>query len=145
MATPQPMLEAEGRRITHHRGFNEVVNGQDLDLLSELCTEDYAYHGPGGLELRGVDQLREMIEGYLAAFPDLHMTVEERIVEGNLIATRWSLVGTHDGPLDDIEPTGKKIDITGQLIMRFEGTKVAEEWEVFDELAMLTQIGAMPE
>ncbi len=145
MATPQPMPVTEGMLITHDRVFNEVINGRNLNLLSQLCTENYAYHGPGGVELRGIDQLREMIEGYLTAFPDLQMTPEDRIAEGNLIATRWSLVGTHDGPLDDIEPTGKKINITGQIIQRFEGTKIAEEWEVFDELEMLKQIGAMPE
>ena len=145
MATPHPMPVTEGMLITHDRAINEAVNGRNLDLLSQLCTEDYAYHGPGGLELRGVDQLREMIEGYLTALPDLHMTVEERVVEGNLISTRWSLVGTHLGPLDGIQATGKRINIAGQLIWRFEGTKIAEEWEVFDEVAMLRQIGAFPE
>ena len=145
MATAQPMPEAQGMRLTHYRVFNDVLNGRNLDLLSQLCTQDYAYHGPGGLELRGIDQLRGMIEGYLTAFPDLHMSVEQRVVEGNLISTRWNVTGTHDGPLGDIEPTGKKIDIAGQLTMRFEGTKIAEEWEVFDEVAMLKQIGAFPE
>ena len=145
MSTPQPMPETEAMLITHRRAFNEMLNGRNLDLLSELCTQDYAYHGPGGLEIRGVDQVREMIEGYLAAFPDLHMAVEERIAEGNLIATRWSLTATHDGPLGDIEPTGNKINIRGQIIMRFEGPRIAEEWESFDEVAMLKQIGVMPE
>ena len=145
MPTAQPMQEAEGRRLTHYRVFNEVLNGRNLELLPQLCTQDYVYHGPGGLELEGIDQLREMIEGYFTAFPDMHMEVEQRVVEGNLISTRWRVTGTHDGPLDGIEPTGKKIDISGQLIMRFEGTKIAEEWEVFDELAMLKQLGAIPE
>ncbi len=145
MSTTQPMPEAEAMLITHHRAFNEMLNGRNLDLLPQLCTQDYVYHGPGGLELKGVDQLREMIEGYLTAFSDLHMTVEQRVAEGNLIATRWSLTGTHDGPLEDIEATGKKINISGQLVMRFEGPKIAEEWEVFDEMAMLKQIGAAPE
>ncbi len=144
MSTTQPMLEDEARRITHHRAFAEVVNGRNLDLLSQLCTEDYVYHGPGGVNLRGVSELREMIGGYLTAFPDLHMAVEQRVVEGDLISTRWRATGTHDGPLDDIEPTGKKVDISGQVIMRFEGSKIAEEWESFDEMAMLQQIGAMP-
>ena len=145
MPTAQPMQEAEGRRLTHYRVFNEVLNGRNLELLPQLCTQDYVYHGPGGLELEGIDQLRGMIEGYFTAFPDMHMEVEQRVVEGNLISTRWRVTGTHDGPLDGIEATGEKIDISGQLIMRFEGTKIAEEWEVFDQLAMLKQIGAIPE
>jgi len=145
MPTAQPMQEAEGRRLTHYRIFNEVLNGRNLELLPQLCTQDYVYHGPGGLELEGIDQLRGMIEGYFTAFPDMHMEVEQRVVEGNLISTRWRVTGTHDGPLDGIEATGEKIDISGQLIMRFEGTKIAEEWEVFDELAMLKQIRSIPE
>ena len=145
MPTAQPMQEAEGRRLTHYRMFTEVLNGRNLELLPQLCTPGYAYHGPGGVELEGIDQLRGMIEGYFTAFPDMHMGVEQRVVEGNLISTRWRVTGTHDGPLDGIEPTGKKIDISGQLIMRFEGTKIAEEWENFDELVMLQQIGAIPE
>ncbi len=145
MSTTQPMLEDEARRITHDRAFAEVVNGRNLDLLSQLCTEDYVYHGPGGVDLRGVSELREMIQGYLTAFPDLHMAVEQLVVEGDLISTRWRATGTHLGPLDDIAPTGKRIDMSGQVIMRFEGTKIAEEWESFDEVAMLKQIGAFPE
>ena len=85
------------------------------------------------------------MQGYLNAFSDLRMTVEQQVVEGNLVSTRWSATGTHDGPLDDIEPTGKTINITGMLISRFEGTKIAKEWEVFDELVMLQRIGAIPE
>lgn len=145
MPTAQPMQEAEGRRLTHYRIFNEVLNGRNLELLPQLCTQEYVYHGPGGLKLEGIDQLRGMIEGYFTAFPDMHMEVEQRVVEGNLISTRWRVTGTHDGPLDGIEPTGRKIDIGGQVIMRFEGTKVAEEWEFFDELAMLKQVGAITE
>ena len=53
MSTAQPMPEAEGMRITHDRAFNEVLNGRNLDLLSQLCTQDYRYHGPGGVELEG--------------------------------------------------------------------------------------------
>ena len=145
MSTAQPMPEAEGMRLTHDRAFNDVLNGRNLDLLSQLCTQDYRYHGPGGVELEGVGQLREMIEGYLTAFPDMHMTVEHRVVEGDLISTRWTVTGTHDGPLGDHDATGKKIEIAGQIIMRFEGTRIAEEWEVFDEVGMLKQIGVISE
>ncbi len=145
MSTTQPMPEVEGMRITHDRVFSDVLNGRNLDLLSQLCTQDYRYHGPGGVELEGVGQLREMIEGYFTAFPDLHMRVEQRVVEGNLISTRWTATGTHDGPLGDNEATGKKIEIAGQVIMRFEGTKIAEEWESFDQMEMLKQIGVISE
>ena len=145
MSTPQPMPETEAMRVTCDRIFGDVLSGRKLDLLSQFYTEDYAYHGPGGLELRGIDQLREMIEGYFTGFPDLHMEAEQTLAEGNLMSARWRATGTHDGPLGEIQPTGRKVDISGQIIMRFEGAKIAEEWEVFDEMEMLKQVGAIPE
>ena len=144
MSTTQPMTVAEQMRRTTKRAFEEMVNGRNLDLLPQLFTEDYTWH-LGDRDITGIDEVREMIGGYLTAFPDLHMTVEQQVVEDNLICTRWKATGTHDGPLGDIEPTGKRIDFTGQIISRFQGAKIAEEWEVFDELKMLQQIGAVPE
>lgn len=67
------------------------------------------------------------------------------MVEEDLITNHWTVTGTHDGPLEDLEPTGRTIDISGLIIARFEGGKIAEEWEVFDELRMLQQMGAIPE
>jgi predicted ester cyclase len=63
----------------------------------------------------------------------------------NDVDPSWRATGTHSGPLDDIAPSGNKIDIRGQATMRFEGSKIADEWESFDGLVMLQQIGALPE
>ena len=141
----QPTTEAEGMRRTTKRFIEDVLNGLNLDLLPQFLTEDFSWHGPGGRNIDGIDGIREMIQGYLTAFPDLQMTIEQQVVEGDLITNRWRVKGTHDGPLEDFESTGKKIDITGLIISRFEGGKIAEEWEVFDELLMLQQIGAVQE
>ncbi len=140
----QPMTEAGAMRSTVKRVIEEVVNGQNLDLLPQFFTEDYTWH-LGAQEVTGLKQVREMMQAYLTAFSDLHLTIEQQSVEGNLICSRWSATGTLDGPLEDIEPTGKSFDMTGTIISRFEGTKIAEEWENFDELGMLRQIGAIPE
>ena len=144
MSTTQPMTEAEEMRRTTKRVIEEVINGRNLDLLPQFFTEDFIWH-EGARDFTGLDQVREMMQGYLTAFSDLHITVEQQIVEGKLICERWRGTGTHDGPLEDIEPTGKSADITGQFISRFEGTKIAERWENFDELRMLQQIGVIPE
>ncbi len=144
MSTTQPMTEAEAMRSTTRRVFEEVVNGRNLDLLPQFFTEDFTWH-LGARDATGLDQVREVIQGYLTAFPDLRITVEQQIVEGNLICTRFSATGTLDGPLEDVEPTGKRMDITAMNILRFEGTKIAEEWESFDEVGMLKQIGVISE
>lgn len=138
----QPQTQAEVMRATYKRVFEEMLNGRNLDMIPKLVTEDYVFHGPGGRTLTGVEQIREMVSGYLTAFPDLRMTIVQMLVEGDRCCTHWRASGTHNGPMGDIEPTGKKIQIDGIIIGRFEGTKIAEEWESFDELAMMKQIGA---
>ena len=141
----QPMTEAEQMRRTIDRVVEEMLNGPNLDVIPQFYTEGFTWHGPGGREMTGLDATREMVGGYLAAFPDLQFTVEQKVAEGDRIASYFRVTGTHDGPLEDIAPTGKKIDIAGLIISRFEGRKIAEEWEVFDELRMLQPIGVVPE
>ena len=120
-----------------------AVTGGELDALDQVYSPELLWHGPGGREIRGVNGMKEMIAGYRAAFPDLEMTVEREVAEGNTLAVEWRCVGTHTGPLGDIPPTGRRIDIRGHVMARFERGKIVEEFEVFDELYMLQQIGAV--
>ena len=89
MSTPQPMTEAEGMRRIVARVYDEMVNGRKLDLLPQFFTEHFTWH-LGARDLTGIDQVRELMVGYLTAFPDLHFTVEQQVAEGNLICTRWT-------------------------------------------------------
>lgn len=125
----------------NHRILTEALNGRNLDVFDETHSADCAYHGPGGREIHGLDGIKDMVSGYLTAFPDMKMTTEQEVAEGNLLATHWRAVGTHDGPLGDVPPTGNPIDIRGHNIARFERGKIVEEFEVFDELGMLQQLG----
>lgn len=135
--TQSDQMKRQGRRLF------EIVNGRKLDALDEIYTTNVVWHGPGAREIRGIQGVREMINGYLTAFPDVRMTIEHQVAEGNLLATEWRAKGTHKGPLGDIAPTGKTVDIRGHVIARYERGKVVEEFEVFDELQMLRQIGAV--
>jgi len=123
--------------------IEKAVTGRDLDVLDQVYSPDLVWHGPGGREIKGLEGMKEMISGYQAAFPDLRMTAERQIAEGDTLAVEWRCVGTHDGPLGDIPPTGKRIDIRGHVMARFERGKIVEEFEVFDELRMLQQVGAV--
>jgi predicted ester cyclase len=105
---------------------------------------DHVWHGPGGKEARGLKALKELAAGYLRAFPDLRMSIEDQIAEGDRVVTRWTAQGTHKGSLEGIAPTGKAVKVTGIVVDRFAGGKWVEEWESFDELGMMQQIGAIP-
>lgn len=142
MATERQTQADQMKRVTRIV-VDEAINEGDLSALEKAYSPDVIWHGPGGREIQGVAGMKEMIAGYRGAFPDLHMTVEREITEGDTLALAWRCVGTHEGPLGDIQPTGKRVDIRGQIISRFEGGRIVEELELFDELQMLRQIGAV--
>lgn len=129
------------KRVT--RKVFDALNRGDVETLDETHSPDAVWHGPGGKEIRGITGIKEMVSGYHTAFPDMKMTIEHLVAEGDSVACHWKVVGTHDGPLGDIPATGKKVEIDGHILSRFERDKVVEEFEIFDELAMLEQIGVV--
>lgn len=133
--------QADHMKRTLHKLIDEAFGKGNLDVVDETHSEDAVWHGPGGKEVRGRGALKEMMSGYATAFPDMRMTVEHAVAEGDVLAAHWRVVGTHDGPLGDIPPTGRTVDIRGHIMSRFEDGKIVEEFEVFDELGMLQQLG----
>ena len=82
-----------------------------------------------------------MIGGLLGAFPDLRITVEDQIVAGDKVATRWTSEGTNSGPFGSMPATGRRIQISGLILDRVVDGKVVERWEQWDQMAMLQQLG----
>ncbi|MBB4662016.1 ester cyclase [Conexibacter arvalis] len=122
-----------------------VWNGGELAAVDELVAEDYAAHDPVDSEpVRGREMLKETVANYRRAFPDLVNTIHEQIAEGDLVATRWSSTGTHQGPAFGLEATGNRRDVTGIMIIRLDDGRVAEEWHNWDALGLLRQLGGIP-
>ena len=126
------------------RWFDEIYTKKRLELMDELHAEAYAWRGPSGVTVTSRDGMRELLGVYFAAFSDLHFTVEDQMSEGAQVATRWSAGGTHSGEFDGVAPTGNSIMIAGITISRLENGRLVEEWESFDELSLMRQIGAVP-
>lgn len=121
--------------------FEEVFNRSDFDLASELFTPDFiAYAFP---DLRGPAGIETIVTGFRNSFSDIEWTIETLFGEGEYVAVRWTASGTHDGEFRGHEPTGTTVEIPGTTIFRFEETKVAEGWTIFDELGLLQQIGVI--
>jgi steroid delta-isomerase-like uncharacterized protein len=116
----------------------------NFDVIDELASPDYVGHDPAVPEVQGPEGIKEFISGYLAAFPDGMITIEQQVAEGDLVATRWSGRGTHQGELMGIPATGKQITVNGITISRLENGKVVEEWTNWDMLGMLQQLGVVP-
>jgi predicted ester cyclase len=81
---------------------------------------------------------------YLTAFPDLHLTIEDLIAEGDKVVDRQTARGTHQGTFMGIPPTGKQITVTAMNISRIVGGKIVEHWVELDTLGMLQQLGVVP-
>lgn len=123
------------------RFWEEGANQQNWAVLDEIIAEDSIERG-GGRSL-GREELKAELEGYAEAFPDLHYTIEEMVVEGDLVVSRWVARGTHMGHLLNIPPTGKSVTISGISIDRVVNGKIVEGWTEFDALGMLEQLGVL--
>lgn len=136
-------MSAEENKALARRGFEEVWSRGNLDLADELLAADFVGR-PGGETIRGREAAKEYVARMRAAFPDITFTIEDQIAEGDMVATRWTATGTHEGDLMGVPPTGKQVTVTGITIQRFADGKVAEGWTSLDTLGMLQQVGAVP-
>ena len=126
------------------RRYIETINKQDLEGLDEFVALNAVYHNaPPGLA-SGIEGFRQLVSMYFTAFPDLQITLQDMIAEGDKVVSRFIGRGTHQGEFMGIAPTGKRVEATAISIMRLEGGKLAEEWEQVDMISMLQQLGAIP-
>ena len=126
------------------RWFDEIYTQKHLGLMNELHVESFVWRKPGEVTVTSRDGMREMIEVYVAAFLDLHFTVEDQMSDGDRVVTRWSVRGTHRGEFGGIAPTGNAITFRGITMSRLEDGQLVEKWENFNELSLMRQIGAVP-
>jgi predicted ester cyclase len=82
---------------------------------------------------------------YRTAFPDMRLTIEDIVAEGETVMARWSCRGTHKGDLSGIAPTGKPFTISGVTIVRLANGKMVEGWVNWDALGLMQQLGVVPE
>ena len=128
------------------RLFEEVWNKGNLPLTDELFTPNYAHHDSSTPDVgRGPESEKKRATLYRTAFPDIRLTIEDIIAEGETVMARWSCRGTHTGVLSGIAPTGKQFNISGVSIARFAGGKMAEGWVNWDALGLMQQLGVVPE
>ena len=116
----------------------------NLDVLDEVYASDLVWHEPDQ-DVRGSEEAKRFVDTYKTAFPDLHATVEDVIAEGDRVVTRWTIRGTHQGEVEEFgPPTGRRVEIEGITLHRIEDGKIAEEWDRYDNLGVMQQLGLAP-
>jgi steroid delta-isomerase-like uncharacterized protein len=143
-ALADPASTAETNRRTMIR-FTEFINTASEKLAVELISPNAIFHVPGRAEpMRGPAGYLAIIGMMRGGFPDIQWTLEETICEGEKVAARFTMRGTHRGPFMGVPPTGKKIEVQAMNLYRISGGQFVEERGQPDLLALLQQIGAAP-
>ena len=125
-------MSTEENKALERRIWEELLNGGKTEKMNELIAVDYVYHGPGGHELHGIEGLKKFITWLHTSFPKIHFTVDDLIAEGDKVVTFWTMKGTHK--------SNKQAELQGIIISRIASGKVVESWEVFDRLAIASQL-----
>jgi len=137
---------SEHNKAIVRRLVEELWNKGNLSVADELFAPNYEHHDASTLDFgRGPESEKKRATLYRTAFPDVRLTIEDIIAEGEIVMTRWSCRGTHKGDLSGIAPTGKQINISGVTIDRVANGKLAEGWVNWDALGLMQQLGVVPE
>jgi len=133
---------SQSHRAVIRRFIDEAINKGDLSVLNELVHPDYVFRSPGQ-ELQGAEALKAFFAGFRNAFPDLHLNIDELVVEGDKAASSFTLTGTHKAEFMGIPATDNQVKINGMVLSQFREGKIKEEWEVLDQLSLFQQLGVV--
>lgn len=126
-----------------HRWFEEVWNNQNEAAIEEMFAEDGVGHGLGTEPIVGPENFKTFHRAFVSAYPDLKVHVEDTVVEGDKIAVRCRVSGSHDGHGIGVSPTNQPVEFTGMVIVRVQNGKIVEAWNEFNFMEMYKQVGAL--
>lgn len=128
------------------RRFNEIIQeffrGGDVNGLDEVCAPDIVIHGP--MMPPDLAGLKQMVPAFRAAFPDMEVVTEDLFAEGDRVADRVTVRGTHQGEFNGIPPSGQRVELHEIHIARIVDGMIVERWTQFDVFGLLQQIGGIP-
>ncbi len=133
-------MSAKGNKAMVRRVVEEALNKGELAVIDEAMDPSYVYHVPGN-EVRGPDGFKLYVTMMRSALPDLHMTIDEMVAEGDMVASRFTIRGTHRGDLMGIAATGKQVTISEAVFVRFKYGREVEAWPYADTSSIYEQLG----
>jgi steroid delta-isomerase-like uncharacterized protein len=122
--------------------FEQVLNQGRLEIIPEIMAVNSSNHGPSLIGCYGGSNgYRQLVASIRDAFPDVQFGVSAQVATEDKVVLQWTLNGTHMGPLQGIEPTGRSVSVTGTIIYRLAEGKIQESWGNWDALGMVRQLG----
>lgn len=138
------MRSAEEQNKQLIRQYFEAYDQQDTEKIGQLVSHsNYSFHisGMPPMDWNGTKQF--YTEAW-SAFPDLHHEILDIVAEGDKVAIRYNIIGTHKGEFQGIPSTGKEVSFSAMGFIALIDSKVVEEWEVADTMGLMQQLGAIP-
>jgi steroid delta-isomerase-like uncharacterized protein len=137
---------SEANKTLVRRWFEEVWNQGREETIDELFAPNGVGYGLGDTEapVQGPAGIRPFVRNLRGAIPDIHMTIEDAIAEGDKVTVRITAEGTHKGGQLGVAPTGRRVHIEGIVVVRIANGQIVEGWNSWDQLGLLRQIGALP-
>lgn len=137
--------ETTNKDIVLRKWYQELWDNWNISMADELFTADYRLHLPGSPAPIDRESTKHVVTMFSKAFPDLQHTVDEIVAEGQTVAARWTVGGTHRGDFQGIPPTNKPVQLSGVTVHHLAGGQIAETWLIFDTMDLLQQLGAVPQ
>jgi predicted ester cyclase len=129
------------------RFYNEVINAHNVSMIDSFCMPDFTDHNPSpGHSGKGIDDLKASFTEMMAAFPDMKASTDFMVADGDTVVAMVTMSGTHTGALGPMPATNKSFSIKGIdiVVLNNEG-KATQRWGVFEDMAMMKQLGMIPE
>lgn len=136
------MSAAENKAVV--RRWFEAINAGNLPLVDELVSPTYVNRGVPPGQPNDLAAFKQTLTMFRAAFPDLQVTVEDLIAEGDQVVVKCTLRGTQQGEFQGLPPSGRPFRVNGLIRYRIVDGKIAEDEPAIDQLGMLQQLGALP-
>lgn len=138
------MSQEEANKALMRRWYEEFWCKGNEAAVDELVAPNFVDHQrPEGWPA-GREGLKALVREWRTGFPDMRETVEDLLAEGDRVAGRFTLRGTHRGPFLGLAPTGKRIEITGMDIVRIRDGRIVEFWYNEDTLGLFRQLSLLP-
>ena len=142
-ASQMAWADTEANKALEGRLFEEVWNQSTIAVIDEILSSDCIVHDSSG-EFIGYEGYQQFHGMFNAAFSNIHFAIEDQIAEGNLVVTRWLNTATHTDELMGVPATGTETVSAGMTVSRHAEGRIVEQWNVWDMVGLLQQIGAMP-
>jgi steroid delta-isomerase-like uncharacterized protein len=140
----QPIHEKQNKELVQQ--FFDAYNAHDAERMGQLVSSytNYLFHIAGMALPMDWNGRKQFVTAAIKAFPDIDHHILDIVAEGNKVAVRFNITGTHKGEFQGIRPTGKVISIDGMGFLIIEEGKIVEEWLNSDMMGLMQQIGATP-